>query len=755
MSSSSIIEFAPEFARSLSPQPIMDSSPVMIQKTDLRDDNLYNNLQLGLEPTIKVEGPSVGPSIEQSTAEGLDFKPNFNSASSTFHDINLKSVLLPGKTNLRPAFVPNFDLPRPEPIPDFDMQPLEKLIYSSQEYNEAHLLSAYPNTFKPPQRVDALAYSHEELAFLCEEVCVRQGHPLVLQNFHKLNQFNNNLFSLGWLQKHMQGQGMQIRDLNTNKDKVMKFENFIAENERRSPAYLYGKDMPCPQEWREAGNRIIPPWLQTLGTNDINGLLDLDIRIEKSDDLRCSSLWFMVARDNANNARRFWHQHGGGNTSLDQDNCPLPAHVIGTADFPVYVFEQRKGDLVIVSESAHQVVNVGKGCTIKYAWNRTTPVSLFQAVNSALPVYHRILKPETFRIKTTVEQAVLQHGRVLELDQFGDLGPREMELWCRDYRLLLLVYAEIVQADFAPLRDLDHAGMEVSPDTNPHLRKCDFCGLDIWNTWFHCGKCKSGHPSDSHGHDFCVSCVAVNRGCLHREALTLQCHRPIVECFRDLVYYSNLYNTSPRFAQLASFVKVPEYSISDFHALDPELCTPMVAALKAFRNIKSGESGLCHHCNVRRYLFDVVPCNECNRRFCHACLMHHYGLDPFLVARKDERCLVCRKRCNCRRCKDKPNWEPAPAATKPFVQTDHYQNYRLGYGLSYQPVGTRKTLKPNLVDYATFLSTKKPLKVAPKPEVNSNLPAPENSKAGNAAGRKRSHDVDEGVGPEKRRKRHP
>ncbi|KAJ9087679.1 hypothetical protein DSO57_1030776 [Entomophthora muscae] len=36
-----------------------------------------------------------------------------------------------------------------------------------------------------------------------------------------------------------------------------------------------------------------------------------------------------------------------------------------------------------------KLIQQGKGCTIKYAWNRTTPRSLYQAVFSALPVNRR------------------------------------------------------------------------------------------------------------------------------------------------------------------------------------------------------------------------------------------------------------------------------------------------------------------------------------------------------------------------------
>lgn len=173
----------------------------------------------------------------------------------------------------------------------------------------------------------------------------------------------------------------------------------------------------------------------------------------------------------------------------------------------------------------------------------------------------RLLKPEVFRIKTMVEQAFLHRGRAIAREAHEGLAPRELERYCQEYRLLTLSYAEIVYNDYAPRQSL--ADAVVAQDTLPHHRRCDFCRADIWNTWFHCAVCYSEPPSRTRGHDFCVDCVAINRGCDHRQAFTLMCHRPIGECLADLMHFSNLFNTSPTLSQRASFVRVPEYSVEE------------------------------------------------------------------------------------------------------------------------------------------------------------------------------------------------
>ncbi|KAJ9066346.1 hypothetical protein DSO57_1010557 [Entomophthora muscae] len=80
---------------------------------------------------------------------------------------------------------------------------------------------------------------------------------------------------------------------------------------------------------------------------DICGSVGHNLMVQA--DEGCSALWFMVGREHADKARKYWHKHGGGNTSLDQDNFSISAEVLGLADFPIYVFEQELGDLVMVT----------------------------------------------------------------------------------------------------------------------------------------------------------------------------------------------------------------------------------------------------------------------------------------------------------------------------------------------------------------------------------------------------------------------
>ncbi|KAJ9073504.1 hypothetical protein DSO57_1015834 [Entomophthora muscae] len=158
-----------------------------------------------------------------------------------------------------------------------------------------------------------------------------------------------------------------------------------------------------------------------------------------------------------------------------------------------------------------------------------------------------------------VEKALLHRGIAIIQDRFDAMSLKELERFCQEYHLLILTYADIVYNDFAPY----HAVGNILVANDKHHRKCDFCRADIWNTWFHCAICFVDHSSQIQGHDFCVDCVAINRGCSYSQQFTPMCHRPIIECLRDLTHFANVYNHSPRLEQLASFAKVPRYSIGE------------------------------------------------------------------------------------------------------------------------------------------------------------------------------------------------
>lgn len=74
---------------------------------------------------------------------------------------------------------------------------------------------------------------------------------------------------------------------------------------------------------------------------------------------------------------------------LDKESYDVSIEELRTAPFPVYIAEQKLGDLVLVPpRSCHQVVNHG-GLTVKVSWSRMTVKGVAIAIRHELPTYRR------------------------------------------------------------------------------------------------------------------------------------------------------------------------------------------------------------------------------------------------------------------------------------------------------------------------------------------------------------------------------
>lgn len=99
-----------------------------------------------------------------------------------------------------------------------------------------------------------------------------------------------------------------------------------------------------------------------------------------------SSFWFMTATSDAAAAAKFFHHLG---QELDLETHVVTVDELAKAKFPVFIAEQKLGDLVLVPpRSCHQVVNHG-GITLKSSWSRMTLPGLSLALHYELPIYHR------------------------------------------------------------------------------------------------------------------------------------------------------------------------------------------------------------------------------------------------------------------------------------------------------------------------------------------------------------------------------
>ncbi|KAF9388944.1 hypothetical protein CPC16_006147 [Podila verticillata] len=187
------------------------------------------------------------------------------------------------------------------------------------------------------------------------------------------------------------------------------------------------------------------------------------------DDSR--SIWFMISAKDKKNAEKFWRSLGH---PLEYEGYFASVEELKTANFPIYVIEQKLGDFVMVpSESYHQVVNM-------------------------------LIVHETLRSWTDL----LCGNRDL---------PQPVEYFCESFKTILGLFQGIVEDDWVDLdvvfkgkKDQWFSKPSGTADAEPV--RCDFCHADIWNRRFHCPDC----AEEDDAYEICMYCFAQGRGCEHR-----------------------------------------------------------------------------------------------------------------------------------------------------------------------------------------------------------------------------------------------
>ncbi|KAL5511133.1 hypothetical protein ACEPAH_4348 [Sanghuangporus vaninii] len=437
------------------------------------------------------------------------------------------------------------------------------------------------------------------------------GVPLIIEDWEKTPQWpGDKLFGVDWLLEH--GDEMiAVRDCVTLKDKEVFFKEFI-EKSRAIPEYaeedederLYGKDAVCPKEWREwLLQSPLPDFLKPDGPEDLLDLLPEPERVEtlmcyygvgdtftaahkdlcasSGHNLMCSAerggsaFWFMTRSPDSARAASYFQKLG---SELDHEIRVATPEEFAKAPFTVYVCEQRVGDLVLVPRrSCHQVVNHG-GIAAKMSWSRVTVEGLCTAFHHELPVYRRVCRSETYRVKLLVYRALLKYTEDLEraqellkanrstvanapvkmqaerassivsqgssltsllsesedcqeTDVLTALAPGHKKL-VKDVRTLLYIYNKILkeehQGDYqcemrirrsssgqsSSCPAVEHTVVGVPSIPAPAMLyhdglTCDFCGADIFQSFFECRRCSNGEDNLI----VCPGCYIEGRTC--------------------------------------------------------------------------------------------------------------------------------------------------------------------------------------------------------------------------------------------------
>ncbi|RMZ87507.1 hypothetical protein DV736_g5266, partial [Chaetothyriales sp. CBS 134916] len=221
---------------------------------------------------------------------------------------------------------------------------------------------------------------------------LRAGQPFALSDFEKLDEWQPENSSIGdklsfgieSLIELSTKKNIPIRNCTTGRDLSFTLRKF-ADNARQSfPEfqYLYARDLPCPKEWLERCQKLLPTELQWSGRLDLFQWLPPCARSEvmmayvgsqgsSSGFHRCFSstvaLNFLVEADDHpvvcigtdfDSQKKYDAFMTARGVSPHLDWHDLSSDEMLQADFPIYVYNQRVGDLVVFPPAtAHQIWN--------------------------------------------------------------------------------------------------------------------------------------------------------------------------------------------------------------------------------------------------------------------------------------------------------------------------------------------------------------------------------------------------------------
>ncbi|OAX38638.1 hypothetical protein K503DRAFT_691203, partial [Rhizopogon vinicolor AM-OR11-026] len=325
--------------------------------------------------------------------------------------------------------------PQSKQRPDVTGSPFRtKGLITTKGWTLAGLVNKAPN-FHPVNRV------HCRDPGLIQTIRTHEnsGTPLIIQGFHEHESWPTHLFTLDWLNEHG-NPGASARNVRNWSDFDLPLSELISKL-RATQVYaneieterLYGKDAECPHEWATwlSTSNVLPGEVLPHGTHDYLNYLPVSFDVQtlmcylgvgdtftpfhkdlcssSGQNLMCytenggSSFWFMTESSAAPAMAEYFHKI---NEELDFETHVVTLEELRRSKLNIYIAEQQLGDLVLVPpRSCHQVINNG-GITMKTSWSRMTLKGLTNSLYHELPIYHRVCRPETYKVKLNIYRAL-------------------------------------------------------------------------------------------------------------------------------------------------------------------------------------------------------------------------------------------------------------------------------------------------------------------------------------------------------------
>jgi hypothetical protein len=418
-----------------------------------------------------------------------------------------------------------------------------------------------------------------------------------------------------------------------------------------------------------------------------------------------SSIWFMTETKYRPAVAEYFLSMLGHDIEVESHFAQINAWK--KVKCPIYIVEQKVGDLILIPPLApHQVWNRGLR-TMKVAWNRTTVDTLELAMHEALPRARMVCRDEQYKCKAIIYYSLLRYYEQLKRveqvqnacwdeigrEQIGNAdGVKQLK---RDFRKLFVLYTEVLVSEMFSENPPAAKDIEFIPfDSNI---TCSYCRCNIFNRFLTCKSCIQTYgDGEEDTYDICMECYAMGRSCHCLSNLTWveqwQWSELVgrYEDWRMMVILndgviSETSSPQPLEIERARYGKIPVAEIcqeqlrrrpwKDITKPEDRQPTPesegtpevddegYVKRKKTTRRQSRGKKTRkqsatrnCHICKKQEPVWKLAQCSKCEISYCYGTLWRAFDLKPqTIMENPDWQCPKCQKMCSCGACARDPS----------------------------------------------------------------------------------------------------
>lgn len=488
--------------------------------------------------------------------------------------------------------------------------------------------------------------------------------------------------------------------------------NQLAPGKGIAPAGDLMSSLPPPMRAENMMCYIGHEGTYTPAHREMCATLGQNIMVESSDppegEKPGSSIWFMTESKDREVVSEYFLSMLGHDIEVESHFAQINAWK--KAPFPVYIVEQKVGDMILIPPLApHQVWNRGAR-TMKVAWNRTTVETLELAIHEALPRARMVCRDEQYKCKAIIYYTLLKYYDLLkrlervvgESRYFTNEpirnAPRIRQLQ-KDFKRLFQLYTEVLISETFSSELPKEKNIEFLPyDSNV---TCSYCRCNIFNRFLTCKTCinTDEETDEEDTYDICMECYAMGRSCSCISNLNWveQWHWSVLSYrydeWRSMILAMDGFidmESSPQPLDVArerygkkpvaeicqeQLRKRPWRDVSKPIVLDPlpgdsdnepevddegRLKKKKVSRAQR-RKSQQNKHGLasCHVCKHEEWNWKLAFCTTCPKAYCYGSLWRAFDFKPQTIMEdRNWKCPKCLNICSCGACRRDPSQHP-------------------------------------------------------------------------------------------------